>query len=820
PSGGGLMSGDFDGGWVIVENNMLAFPGNYGIGIAGGNNITLRNNTIYSERQPWTNVGMYVWAQQGASCSNVSVSGNKVTWTHKDGFSNPFWDGGNCGGITWNGINSSGQSLASMSFPARVITCVSEDELWQVRDQSRYFVVNEQVREMPPWLPRPTANAGADKTVNGTTTTLTGNGSNSYRWVQVSGPNNAVIGNATSATANLSGLVNGTYTFRLETHDAAGAGDADWIVVTVTNSQPAPNTPPVANTNADITITLPVSTATLNGSTSTDADGTIQSHRWTQVTGPNTATIANPNQATTNLSNLVEGEYTFRLTVTDDDDATGTKTVKVIVNGAPNQAPVADAGVNAVITLPIAVATLDGRASTDADGTIDSYRWSQVSGPSTAIMVNANQSVALLSSLLEGVYTFRLTVTDDKGATDAETVNVTVNPLIQLPNQTPVANAGANITITLPASTATLNGTQSDDPDGTIEGFRWIQVSGPNTAAIANANAATANLSNLVEGIYTFRLTVTDDDDATGTETVNVTVNPAAQTPNELPVAVAGANITITLPVNTATLNGNQSSDADGTIQSYQWTQLGGPNTATLNNATQAAVNLSNLVEGIYTFRLTVTDNDDATASETVNVTVIAPVVTPNQPPLANAGPNITITLPRTTATINGSQSSDADGTIASYQWVQVTGPNTATIANANQASTGLSGLVEGVYTFRLTVTDNDDATASETINVTVNPANPDPNQSPVANPGANITITLPTSTTSLNGTQSTDADGTIQSYQWTQVSGPYTATITNDAQATTNVSGLVQGVYTFRLTVRDNDNAAGTETVNVTVNP
>ena len=820
PSGGGLMSGDFDGGWVVVENNTLIFPGNYGVAMAGGNNIILRNNTIYSERAAWTNVGMYTWAQQGASCSNVTLTGNKVTWTHKDGFSNPFWDGGNCGTINWNCCNTSGQSLASMNAPRVIINCVTEDELWQVREDSRHFVVNTQVREMPPWLSRPTANAGADKNVTGATTTLNGGGGNSYRWVQVTGPNTATIGNGTSVNANLSGFVNGTYTFRLEAYDAQGAGDADWITVTVANSQTVPNQPPVANTNANITITLPTNTATLNGSTSTDADGTIDSYQWSQVNGPNTATIANANQAVANVSNLVEGLYTFRLTVTDDDNATNAKTMTVTVNPAPNQPPVANAGSNLTLTLPIvAAATLNGSQSTDPDGTIESYQWSQVNGPNTAVLLTPNLPITLLASLGEGVYTFRLTVRDNDDATATSTVNVTVNALIPTPNQPPVANAGANITITLPVNTATLNGNQSSDPDGTIASYAWTQVSGPNTAGIANANQAIANLSDLVEGAYTFRLTVRDNDDATASETVNVTVNAATPDPNQLPVANAGANITITLPVNTTTLNGNQSTDADGTIASYAWAQVSGPNTAGIANANQAIANLSDLVEGVYTFRLTVRDNDDATASETVNVTVNAANPAPNQLPVANAGANITITLPVNTTTLNGNQSADPDGTIASYAWTQVSGPNTAGIANANQAIANLSGLVEGVYTFRLTVTDNDNATASETVNVTVNAANPDPNQLPVANAGANITITLPVNTTTLNGNQSADPDGTIASYAWAQVSGPNTAVIANANQVIATMSGLIQGVYTFRLTVRDNDNATASETVNVTVN-
>ncbi|WP_276502643.1 PKD domain-containing protein, partial [Terrimonas pollutisoli] len=516
PSGGGLMSGDFDGGYVIVENNKLVFPGNYGIGIAGGNNIKLLNNSVYSERRPWTNVGIYVWAQQGASCSQITVEGNKSTWTHKDGFNNPFWDGGNCGPITWDGLNSSGQSLASMNFPEQLITCVTEDELWQVREQSREFVVTVQVNEMPPWLPRPTADAGEDKTVTTTTTTLSGSGGNTYRWVQVSGPGNATLANASSSDVSLSGLINGTYTFRLEAYDAEGAADADWVVLNVSNSQPAPNQAPVANAGNDITITLPTSTATLNGTGSSDADGTIASYQWTQVSGPNTATIGNATSASASLSGLIAGTYNFRLTVRDNDGATDTDDVTVIVNPAPvvNQAPVADAGNAITITLPTSTATLNGTGSSDADGTIASYQWTQVSGPNTATIGNATQASASLSGLVDGIYNFRLTVRDNDGATDTDEVTVTVNPA-PVVNQAPVANAGNNITITLPTSTATLNGTGSSDADGTIASYQWTQVSGPNTATIGNATQASASLSGLVDGIYNFRLTVRDNDGAT-----------------------------------------------------------------------------------------------------------------------------------------------------------------------------------------------------------------------------------------------------------------------------------------------------------------
>ena len=93
----------------------------------------------------------------------------------------------------------------------------------------------------------------------------------------------------------------------------------------------------------------------------------------------------------------------------------------------------------------------------------------------------------------------------------------------------------------------------------------------------------------------------------------------------------------------------------------------------------------------------------------------------PNQPPTVTGCAAQTITLPANAATISGT-ASDADGTITSYQWTKVSGPN-AIINTPNAATTQVSGLTEGTYIFKLTVTDNLGASAFANVYVTVNPA-------------------------------------------------------------------------------------------------
>ena len=106
--------------------------------------------------------------------------------------------------------------------------------------------------------------------------------------------------------------------------------------------------------------------------------------------------------------------------------------------------------------------------------------------------------------------------------------NSTQIPSVNIP---PVANAGQDITITLPTNNAALYGSGTD-ADGTITGYNWSKVSGPGQYSISTPNQPQTNVSGLIQGTYQFELKVTDSLGAVGKDTVMIQVNGGANAQN------------------------------------------------------------------------------------------------------------------------------------------------------------------------------------------------------------------------------------------------------------------------------------------------
>ena len=660
---------------------------------------------------------------------------------------------------------------------------------------------------------KPTANAGNDQTITLPTNSinLSGTGSveggsiKAYKWTQISGPSSATFANSTSSNTSVSNLVEGIYVFQLKVTDNNGATATSTVQITVLAAKQ--NSAPKAMAGDNQIITLPVNSITLSGSGS-DADGSISAYLWTKKGGPSAGSISNPSSASTTIKDLLAGEYTFELKVTDNEGATGDDTVHISVKAAPNSAPFADAGNNQSITLPTNSVSLSGSGNDD-DGTISSYQWTKISGDSCTIS-DANSSNTTVNNLTEGSYQFQLTVTDNQGATAKDTVLISVEAGA---NIIPTAFAGPNQTIALPKDSINLIGSGKDS-DGTINSYLWSKTNGPSEGTIASPSSASTVISNLLEGEYTFQLKVTDNAGGIGTDTVHVSVKAAI---NQYPTASAGADKTITLPENSVTLSGS-GNDSDGTIASYLWTKISGP-AATITTASSAATNVAGLLQGTYQFELKVIDDKGATGKDTVQVSVNA---ANNIAPTANAGKDQTITLPTNSVTLSGS-GADTDGTIASYSWAKVSGPSSFKILNSTSDSTGVTELVQGIYQFELKVTDDKGVIGKDTVQVIVDSASnistpTQENAAPTANAGKDQIITLPTNTITLSG-NGTDIDGTIASYFWTKISGPSSFVISNINLGSTEVTGLIEGTYQFELKVTDDKGAIGKDTVQIKVN-
>lgn len=143
------------------------------------------------------------------------------------------------------------------------------------------------------------------------------------------------------------------------------------------------------------------------------------------------------------------------------------------------------------------------------------------------------------------------------------------------------------------------------------------------------------------------------------------------------------------------------------------------------NNAWQCGNNNQSGFTGTYTNTGNTAVNPNFDANYVSSLPIgYKPAGTPppnNTPPTANAGDDVTITLPVNSVTLTGS-GSDPDGSIASYQWKA----GTNVVATTNVLV--LSNLVAGDYDFTLTVTDNLGAVSTpDAVHVKVNPATPPP---------------------------------------------------------------------------------------------
>ena len=306
----------------------------------------------------------------------------------------------------------------------------------------------------------------------------------------------------------------------------------------------------------------------------------------------------------------------------DDDDHHDSNTI-----------PVADSGVDQNVTTG-SVVTLDGSASSDADGDLLSYAWSFTTTPtgSTASLSDVTVVRPTFTPDVDGDYVLALVVNDGTDDSAADSVTITASTA----NSAPVANAGTDQNVTT-GTLVTLDGSGSSDADGDTLSFSWSFTSVPagSSAALSAATVAAPTFTPDLDGDYVLALVVNDGTDDSVADSVIIT----STTANSAPVANAGLDQTV-LTGSQVTLDGSGSSDADGDTLTYTWafTSIPSGSSASLSDANVTAPTFTADLSGDYVLSLVVNDGLGDSLADSVTITAAGFI-----PPANTVAVNFTI---------------------------------------------------------------------------------------------------------------------------------------------------------------------------------
>jgi PKD repeat protein len=349
-----------------------------------------------------------------------------------------------------------------------------------------------------------------------------------------------------------------------------------------------------------------------------------------------------------------------------------------------------------------AAVPLSGSASDPEDGSLAGSALAWSSDVEGALGVGATREV---STLRNGVHLIRLTATDSVGGEGRAEVLITVNPPNNAP---PTATITAPLTglVVYAKTTVTFEGRGTDAEDGALSGAALVWTSDKDGALGTGASVTASALS---VGTHSVRLTVTDSGGSVGAASVVVNVLPENQAPSvTITSPMSGASFAAGSPV---ALRGSALDAEDGALtgNSLVWSStLGG------SLGTGASLDTSSLMAGLHTLTLTAVDSGGRAASASVSI-----AVTPSD---VNLGPVPSLTGPSGGDTngalvFDGSQSRDSDGSLVRYDF---------DFGDGTPAQSGTSATAEhlftapGTYVVKLTVTDDDGASASATLSVVI----------------------------------------------------------------------------------------------------
>ncbi len=632
----------------------------------------------------------------------------------------------------------------------------------------------------------------------------------------------------------------GTSTITVKASDGYRAATTSFkITVTPVNDAPFAH-----GQNA---VTLAPSSSTSIVLDATDADGDALS--YSIVTPPAHGTLTGTAPRVTYTPNVgFTGSDSFSFKANDGHVDGNVAPVTIVVTGQPstNPPPAAPANLTASAASSSTIALSWSDRSTNETG-FKIERKTGAAGTYTQITITGpnatNYQDAGLSSSTTYVYRVRATsgAGDSAYSNDASATTQAVAPPPAPVNQPPVVNAGPDQHVALPA-TATMAGHVSDDglpnPPGAVTST-WSKINGPGSVTFTpDAHALSATASFSIAGTYLLRLTADDGGLSAYDDmliTVDAPVPPVPPTPNQPPT------VAITAPANQATFTAPatialraSASDPDGSVVKVEFfqgtTKLGDDNVAPYQ------YDWANVAAGSYTLTAKATDTSGAsTISAPVTVIVQAAPTPPppvtNHPPVVNAGPNQTITLPAM-ASLTGTASDDglpAGGTLTTI-WSKVSGPGTVTFGNAAATATTASFSAAGTYVLQLSASDSL-LSSSATVTVTVKAPGephepptptPPPHHEPPPEPSPGHARNLPPQVSAgvrqiLSGSLlpvSTILQGVVRddgqptpaqlTSTWSVVRAPGQVTFADAHQPSTSVTLSAAGEYTLKLTATD----------------
>ena len=490
------------------------------------------------------------------------------------------------------------------------------------------------------------------------------------------------------------------------------------------NASSEPNKPPIARISVspdpdenNLTSSTQVS---LDASSSSDPDGDALTYAWSQASGQG-ITLSSSTGVSTSFTAATGGTYTFTLTVSDGElTDSAVVTLEILQD---NRAPTARISVSpdpetTTLTTETQV-ILSGSASSDPDGDDLTYTWRQP-GSQNISLVYINSASTAFTAANPGTYTFTLTVSDGE-FTDSAIVELDIAPANRAPVFTSPDTASTKENTSGMIYTATAEDPDADDTlSFSIVGGadrNFFSLSGADlsfTSAPDYENPSDSDRDN----VYQLRLRVTDASGLYDELDLNLSVLDVNEAPTALISVIlnqSGSTITTATQV---TLDGSASSDPDGDILSYSWSEPDGQDIS-LSTTTDVNTSFTATTPGTYTFTLTVSDGEFAASD-----VLILEIISANQPPIArivvHPDPDSSTIATETLVTLDGSLSSDPDGDELSFTWSQASEQNIS-LSSTSDTNTTFTAATPGIYTFTLTVSDGE-LQDSEVVTVLVHP--------------------------------------------------------------------------------------------------